>query len=298
MSSKLKQITTKAKALYKSGKFAKWTDAIKAASKGIGATKKTAAKKSSYHKDTKSHNVNIRVMSGKVGALPIDFKGSFLGYSFSIVNQYTLDGGVTAVFLDKEKVKIVELNGRKDEEARAINILTSRAKANFSADRGYQLDSADSRQLEQRVKKFIVQLNGEVRAYNSGKDRNVKKVKPVKITYTKTVKKLSLVDEIKTLLKANKKILKGGYVVKPGNVRFGNIKVSGALKNDFTTITFYNKLKEEILQREEVIHNVTVVRKNDLIKANGKAWFNKWVREAKKHLAAQKKLLAQVKKSI
>ena len=33
MSNKLKQITTKAKALYKTGKFKKWTDAIKAASK-------------------------------------------------------------------------------------------------------------------------------------------------------------------------------------------------------------------------------------------------------------------------
>jgi hypothetical protein len=33
--------------------------------KKVGAVKKKAAKKSSsYHKDTKSHNVNIRVMSG------------------------------------------------------------------------------------------------------------------------------------------------------------------------------------------------------------------------------------------
>ena len=69
MANKLKAITTKAKALYKSGKYKKWTDAIKAASKTIGATKKpaakkTATKKGSYHKDTKSHNVNIRVISG------------------------------------------------------------------------------------------------------------------------------------------------------------------------------------------------------------------------------------------
>lgn len=123
MSNKLKAITTKAKALYKTGKFAKWTDAIKAASKKIGYSerrlsiekeitkemksapktlfpytekqkiiqagkkvfdkkikelhknenlgavkkikmKKATAKKSSYHKDTKSHNVNIKVVSG------------------------------------------------------------------------------------------------------------------------------------------------------------------------------------------------------------------------------------------
>ena len=78
MANKLKAITSKAKALYKSGKYSKWTDAIKAASKQIAgvapkkkptkkaAVKKVAAKKaiSKMHKDTKSHNVNIRVVSG------------------------------------------------------------------------------------------------------------------------------------------------------------------------------------------------------------------------------------------
>jgi hypothetical protein len=91
---RLKQITTKAKALYKSGKYAKWTDAIKAASKQtatVGATKKKTAKKKTAkkktakkkaavkkaatkkkattrnygsHKDTASHNVRISVVSG------------------------------------------------------------------------------------------------------------------------------------------------------------------------------------------------------------------------------------------
>jgi hypothetical protein len=93
MSSKLKAITTKAKQLYKTGKFSKWTDAIKEASKSlvkktgskkIGAikkkatkkvvkkkiaTKKKAVKKSPVrnygsHKDTASHNVRISVVSG------------------------------------------------------------------------------------------------------------------------------------------------------------------------------------------------------------------------------------------
>jgi F0F1-type ATP synthase membrane subunit b/b' len=87
---RLKQITTKAKALYKTGKYAKWTDAIKAASKQtatVGATKKKTAKKKAApkkktavkkvatkkkattrnygsHKDTASHNVRISVVSG------------------------------------------------------------------------------------------------------------------------------------------------------------------------------------------------------------------------------------------
>ena len=87
---RLKQITTKANQLYKTGKYAKWTDAIKAASKKtatVGATKKKSEKKKAApkkktavkkaapkkkaavrnygsHKDTASHNVRISVVSG------------------------------------------------------------------------------------------------------------------------------------------------------------------------------------------------------------------------------------------
>lgn len=56
MPNKLKAITAAAKKLYKTGRYKKWTDAIKAASKQISGTGK--------HTDTKSHNVNIRVVSG------------------------------------------------------------------------------------------------------------------------------------------------------------------------------------------------------------------------------------------
>jgi hypothetical protein len=99
---RLKQITTKAKELYKSGKYAKWTDAIKAASKQtatVGATKKKSAKKKAApkkkiavkkaatkkkaavrnygsHKDTASHNVKISVVSG-IGNLLTHYKDAY-----------------------------------------------------------------------------------------------------------------------------------------------------------------------------------------------------------------------------
>jgi len=98
MSNRLKQITTKAKALYKSGKYAKWTDAIKAASKQtatVGATKKKSAPKKKAavkkaapkkkattkrdygsHKDTNSHNVKISVVSG-IGSLLTHYKDAY-----------------------------------------------------------------------------------------------------------------------------------------------------------------------------------------------------------------------------
>ena len=71
----LQKLVAKAKTLKKSHPNTKWTDLIKKASKlvtpakkSVGAIKKKKViKKSparSTHKDTKSHNVNIRVMSG------------------------------------------------------------------------------------------------------------------------------------------------------------------------------------------------------------------------------------------
>ena len=71
---RLKQITAKAKTLYKTGKYKKWTDAIKQASKSLGGSG------TGTHKDTKSHNVNVRVVSGtkkkkRIGAVKIIQKG-------------------------------------------------------------------------------------------------------------------------------------------------------------------------------------------------------------------------------
>jgi hypothetical protein len=53
MSSRLKAITTKAKALYKTGKFSKWTDAIKEASKQLSKGKKVSGVKKSVKKKAK-----------------------------------------------------------------------------------------------------------------------------------------------------------------------------------------------------------------------------------------------------
>ena len=79
---------------------------------------------------------------------------------------------------------------------------------------------------------------------NSGKDRNVKKAKPVKIVYKASTKKLSVVDEIKTILKDNKKILKGGYVLKPGKVRIKGIDKFSLLIDKGINEFYVDKLKK------------------------------------------------------
>jgi len=223
----------------------------KSASKKKAAPKKKAALKkvTGSHKDTKSHNVNIRVVSGykKVGALPIDFKGNFLGYRFKVLNQYQLDGGVTAqiVEIDGRGDIIIELSGNTRENDRAAAVLYSGA---IASGKDIFLDDKDKKDLQKRIKSFVVGLNKEVAAYNSGKDTSKKKSKGLKIVYKPETKKLAVVDQIKSILKSNKKILKGGYTLKTGVIR--EKKVAG-----IKVVSGIGKIGSEMINELKVAHD-------------------------------------------
>jgi hypothetical protein len=202
------------------------------------AKKKAPAKASgSSHKDTKSQNVNIRVMSGtkkRVGALPVGFTGKFLGWPFKVLNQFTLDGGVTAqiVELDPPGKIIAELDGRKEDVERAFQkifnkILKPYSELSETATPG----TWNKKSVPVAIKKFLTQLNSEVSKYNSGKDRKTKTAKPVVIKYTAKVKKLAVVDQIKSILAANTQRLKNGYTLVKGKPRIKENAI-GAIKRD------------------------------------------------------------------
>ena len=177
---------------------------VSSVKKKAAPKKKAAAKKITGHK--------------KVGALPIDFKGNFLGYRFKVLNQYQLDGGVTAqlVEVDGKGDIIAELSGNPKENDRAAAVLYS---GGLATGKDVYLDDKDKKDLQKRIKSFVVGLNKEVAAYNSGKDTSKKKSKGLKIVYKPETKKLAVVDQIKSILKSNKKILKGGYILKTGVIR-------------------------------------------------------------------------------
>ena len=145
-----------------------------------------------------------QVLKEKVGALPIDFKGNFLGYRFKVLNQYQLDGGVTAqlVEIDGKGDIIAELSGNPKQNDRAAAVLYS---GGLATGKDIYLDEKDKKDLQKRIKNFVVGLNKEVAAYNSGKDTSKKKSKGLKIVYKPETKKLAVVDQIKSILKSNKK---------------------------------------------------------------------------------------------
>lgn len=230
--------------------------------KTSSAKEKAPAKAAgSRHKDTKSHNVNIRVMSGTkktVGALPVGFTGKFLGWPFKVLNQFTLDGGVTAqiVELNPPGNIVAELNGRPEDVEKFVvkimSVLREKAKdvinkliepyeqeakkTRYHRARKNKIDLQTykeklSARVRSDVKKFAEQLNGEVRKYNTGKSRKTKTVKPAIITYTPTVKKLAIIDQIKEILSAQEKRLKNGYTLVKGKPRIKESAI-GAIKRD------------------------------------------------------------------
>jgi len=210
----------------------------------------------------------------KVGALPIDFKGNFLGYRFKVLNQYQLDGGVTAQFveIDGKGDIIAELSGSTKENDRAAAVLYS---GGLATGKELRLDAKDKKDLEKRIKSFVVGLNKEVAAYNSGKDTSKKKSKGLKIVYKPETKKLAVVDQIKSILKSNKKILKGGYTLKTGVIREKKVAgidvkniMSGVDNIKKSTFNEIEKIKKLILEQSELLERLQESYKKSKIKIN------------------------------
>ena len=210
----------------------------------------------------------------KVGALPIDFKGNFLGYRFKVLNQYQLDGGVTAqiVEIDGRGDIITELSGSTRENDRAAEVLYSGA---IASGKDIYLDDKDKKDLQKRIKSFVVGLNKEVANYNSGKDTSKKKSKGLKIVYKPETKKLAVVDQIKSILKNNKKILKGGYGIKAGTIREKkvagiNVKniMSGVGNIKKSTFKEIEKIKKLIFEQSELLERLQESYKKSKNKTN------------------------------
>ena len=187
-----------------------------------------------YHKDTKSHNVNIRVVSGikinrkpgKIGALPVDFTGSVLGLRFRVYNQFNLDGTVTLQVVENTPGGdlITNIDGRSGEVETGSNKFWGK----IDGKERQRLSESDTRKVKKTIKDFLQNLHKEVKAYNSGKDTRTKKGQRLNVKATPKVSK-GPKDQIKDILRSEKKRLKYGYTIVPGKVMSG-MTVN---KNDF-----------------------------------------------------------------
>jgi hypothetical protein len=186
-----------------------------------------------YHKDTKSHNVNIRVVSGikvnrkpgKIGALPVDFTGSVLGLRFRVYNQFNLDGSVTLQVVENTPGGdlIANIDGRTGE----VNLAATKFWGKIDGSERRKLSPSDERKVKKTIQDFLQNLHKEVKQYNSGKDTRTKKGQRLNVKATPKVSKGSK-EQIKDILRSDKKRLKYGYTIVPGRVMgIGAIKTQG-----------------------------------------------------------------------
>jgi hypothetical protein len=252
---------------------------------------------SGYHKDTKSHNVNIKVVSGikisrkpgKIGALPIDFTGSVLGLRFRVYNQFNLDGTVTLQIVENRPGGdlIANVDGRTGE----VETATNKFWGKIDGKERQLLGKSGETKVKKTIKDFIQNLHKEVKEYNSGKDTRTKKGQRLNVKATPKVSK-GPKDQIKDILRTEKKRLKYGYTIVPGKVMSGVYSPSS-----YVFVIRLEKVVKEIAQREEVINSVKSRRK-ELVEKNGKMWYNKWLRDAKKIVTQLKQEKTKLKSFI
>lgn len=211
------------------------------------AVKKAAPKKSSVHKDTKSHNVNIRVVSG-IGSLPVALTGKFWGVPFKVHNQYDIYGAVTAIVENTNNgTTIVSIDG-STPVANLVKKFTNYIKAHgnkqfFVPDTSWKakpgsgsqenVTSKEFKMMERDGSKFVKDLYQEVRWYNAGKTGTGKAKTGINIHPKKTAVKKAVHHgkTTKTSLKENLKSeglkLTHGYTLaarKIGAISLDNFK--------------------------------------------------------------------------
>lgn len=141
----------------------------------------------------------------KLGALPVGFKGSIYDIGFKIVNQYDIYNDVSAIMEDTNTGnRIVTFDGKGSPKDKAEAIVSYISKAT-NIQGGYR----DDKQLYSRMLKFATNMQKEVKDFNAGKKKTIKK-EPLKILAPKNIvtTKKRLPSVIKLINKTIDKVYK------------------------------------------------------------------------------------------
>lgn len=291
---KFKAVVKEASKLRKKNPKLTQAEAVKQAWAISYGKERKGKKLGEYHKDTKSHNVNIRVVSGikinykrgKLGALPVNFTGSILGLKFRVYNQFNLDGSVTAQVVedDPKGYTIVEINGRPGEAKAAAG----KFFATIGRDVTDKLNDKEEKIVRSRILKFLDQLSKDVKAYNSGKDKRTKKNEKLIVTRSAPKKPTGVKDKIKDILRSDKKRLKYGYTIVPGKVMAGI--------NDSSIDEL--KRTNDLIQKWNIVLNTLTQEKKMAKDSLSKTMYKNDIYRVKNVLSELKNRITKIKRQI
>ena len=295
----LQKIVAKAKILKKSYPNAKWTDLIKKASKlvtpaskSVAGTKKVIKKSTarSLHKDTKSHNVNIRVMSG----LPDNFSFSIGKFKAYTHKQITIYGDVELVIFNfKDNSPVTYVTGKNQQF-----VIDKLVKA-INQENDYKLEDGEIK----RIKKLVSNLSSEVNQYNK-KNKiprgsrlidKVRKKSPIKKSIVKKSKvkrstsRSTESEKIRSTVKKDGFIMPHGYQVTKGKRMMAGI---GSLTIDQL------KRNNQIIENFTTKHIPYMMEQYKYAPSGQKSFIKGRILEAKKYVATLKKQNTGLKKHI
>ena len=174
-------------------------------------------------KAAKSKAAKKKGVKKKLGALPIGFSGSVWGVNFKVINQYNIYNEVSAIVEDKKNGNtIVVFDGVSNSKDKADTMVSY-----FAKNTDTYIEDSDKKALKSRMLKFAANMQMEVKNFNAGKKKTIKKsplvilkpIAPKKPTFKKTTKKKTikqtggsnlLYDKRLQALKPGKRISKKG----------------------------------------------------------------------------------------
>lgn len=122
----------------------------------------------------------VGAVKNRVGALPIGFKGNIFGVPFKIVNQYDIYNNVSAIMEDTDTGGIIVVfDGKGLASDKAKNIVSY--VSNY-----LNIDEAAKKMINSRMLKFATNMQKEVKDFNAGKNKTIKK-EPLKIPLPKNI---------------------------------------------------------------------------------------------------------------
>jgi len=185
----------------------------------------------------------------KLGALPIGFKGSIWGVKFKIVNQYDIYNDVSAIMEDTENGSVIVVFDGKGSANDKATIIVSYMSRYGKLPYG-KIDDKDRSELKSKMIKFATNMQKEVKEYNAGKKKTIKK-QPLNILAPKI--KATIVK--KAAKKVAKKAIKKHTHWK--TVHAHERRVNGVKKKKISEQSILNKIhkvKQGVEKLDEAQH--------------------------------------------
>lgn len=274
--------------------------------------KGSAAAKAFMSKIRAAKGKNKKTLT-KVGALPLGFEGKIFETSFKIINQFDIFNNVKSIVEDKKNGSLITVFDGKGTAADKAQQFANYVE-NTAYGKGGMIEK-DFKLLYAKVLKFAQNMQNEVKEYNKGSKKTIKKqtlfipTPANKKTVTKkAVAKKSSVK--KQTASSNKVFDKRLQAQAPGKRTSANgktyyesranrsdkgkllgIKKDDSILKDLDAIT----KKIYILENEILDNKILIKQKNDInIKKSALSviiFLKKYLAECKKHKTELKKLL-------